>query len=98
MWRWQARFMADGVEGLLHEATHPAGKPSLPAAVIERVVEMTIAPRRSLVRPTTPPRRQTRWRLRKPTFSENGDSGANVRPTARCIRRLRSVGDRIEIP
>src|SRR5216684_934435 len=42
IWRWQARFMAEGVDGLLHEATRPAGKPPLPAAVIERVVEMTL--------------------------------------------------------
>src|SRR5271163_3277026 len=43
IWRWQARFMAEGVEGLLHEATRPAGKPPLPAETIERVVEMTLA-------------------------------------------------------
>ena len=42
IWRWQARFMAEGVDGLLHEATRPAGKPALPAAMIERVVEMTL--------------------------------------------------------
>ena len=42
IWRWQARFMAEGVDGLLHEATRPAGKPALAAATIERVVEMTL--------------------------------------------------------
>ena len=42
IWRWQARFMAEGVDGLLHEATRPAGKPALAAAMIERVVEMTL--------------------------------------------------------
>jgi len=26
IWRWQARFMAEGVEGLLHEATRPPGQ------------------------------------------------------------------------
>src|SRR6202167_5698567 len=41
IWRWQARFMAEGVEGLLHEATRPAGKPPLTPEVIERVVEMS---------------------------------------------------------
>ena len=51
-WRWQARFMAEGVDGLLHEATRPAGKPPLPAAVIERVVEMTLA---------EPPGERTHW-------------------------------------
>src|ERR1700735_2118398 len=29
IWRWQARFMAEGVDGLLHEATRPAGKTPL---------------------------------------------------------------------
>src|SRR4051812_22312883 len=52
IWRWQARFMAEGVEGLLHEATRPAGNGGLPAAVIERVVEMTLA---------EPPGESTHW-------------------------------------
>ena len=52
IWRWQARFMAEGVDGLLHEASRPAGKPSLPAAVIERVVELTL---------TEPPGEVTHW-------------------------------------
>ena len=43
IWRWQARFMTEGVYGLLHEATRPAGKPPLTSEVIERVVEMTLA-------------------------------------------------------
>src|SRR3954466_11305882 len=34
IWRWQARFMAEGVDGLLHEATRPAGKPALPAGEV----------------------------------------------------------------
>jgi hypothetical protein len=42
IWRWQARFMAEGVDGLLHEATRPAGKPPLLPATIERVVAMTL--------------------------------------------------------
>ena len=49
IWRWQARFMAKGVDGLLHEATRPAGKPPLSAEVIERVVEMTLAAEGSVV-------------------------------------------------
>jgi transposase len=43
IWRWQTRFMAGGVEGSLHEATRPAGKPPLTPETIERVVEMTLA-------------------------------------------------------
>src|SRR5947199_676890 len=52
IWRWQARFMAEGVDGLLHEATRPAGEPPLPATVIEPVVEMTLA---------EPPGERTDW-------------------------------------
>src|SRR5213078_2992055 len=55
IWRWQARFMAEGVGGLLHDATRPAGKPPLPPAVIERVVEMTQA---------EPPGEATHWTCR----------------------------------
>src|SRR5438874_13507729 len=39
-------------DGLLHEATRPAGKPPLTAAVIERVVELTLA---------EPPGERTHW-------------------------------------
>jgi transposase len=42
IWRWQARFMADGVDGLLHDATRPGRKKPLPAATIERVVATTL--------------------------------------------------------
>jgi hypothetical protein len=31
IWRWQARFMAEGVYRLLHDATRPAGKAARPA-------------------------------------------------------------------
>ena len=55
IWRWQARFMAEGVDGLLHDATRPAGKPPLPGATIERVVEMTLA---------DPPGEATHWTCR----------------------------------
>src|SRR5215471_21659403 len=46
IWRWQARFMAEGVDGLLHDATRPGRKKPLPGTTIERVVAMT---------PTDPP-------------------------------------------
>jgi len=55
IWRWQERFMAEGVDGLLHDATRPGGKPALSAAVIERVVELTL---------DEPPRATTHWTCR----------------------------------
>ncbi|MGH7112397.1 MAG: IS630 family transposase [Stellaceae bacterium] len=52
IWRWQARFVAEGVDGLLHDATRPGRKKPLPAATIERVVAMTLA---------EPPGEATQW-------------------------------------
>src|SRR5215467_15898259 len=43
IWRWQRRFMSEGVDGLLHDATQPGRKQPLSASTIERVVEMTLA-------------------------------------------------------
>src|SRR5262249_25166872 len=37
--------MAKGVDGLLHDATRPAGQPRPPAAGGERVIEMPLAER-----------------------------------------------------
>jgi hypothetical protein len=42
VWRWQERFMAEGVDGLLRDKTRPPGTPPLPAATVERVVELTL--------------------------------------------------------
>ena len=41
VWRWQERFMAEGVDGLLRDKTRPSRVPPLPAAVIERVIALT---------------------------------------------------------
>jgi hypothetical protein len=32
VWRWQARFMAEGVAGLTRDKTRKSGKPPLPVA------------------------------------------------------------------
>jgi transposase len=41
VWRWQERFMQEGVDGLLHDKTRPSRKPALPQDTIARVVELT---------------------------------------------------------
>src|SRR6187397_729362 len=38
VWRWQERFMAAGVDGLLRDKTRPS---RLPAEAVERVVALT---------------------------------------------------------
>ena len=52
VWRWQERFMAAGVDGLLHDKTRPSRLPPLPATVVERVVALT---------QTDPPGETTHW-------------------------------------
>jgi transposase len=42
VWRWQERFMAEGVDGLLHDKTRPSRIPPLPKAVVAGVVTRTL--------------------------------------------------------
>ena len=42
VWRWQERFMREGVAGLLHDKTRKPGLPPLPSALVDRVVELTL--------------------------------------------------------
>jgi len=52
VWRWQERFMAEGVDGLLRDKTRPPGTPPLPGEVAERVVTLTLS---------EPPGETTHW-------------------------------------
>src|SRR5271155_1379656 len=52
VWRWQQRFMAQGVDGLLRDKTRPSRVPPLPATVHERTVALTL---------TDPPSETTHW-------------------------------------
>lgn len=52
VWRWQERFMAEGVDGLLRDKTRPPGKPPVPGEHAGRVVELTLKP---------PPHEATHW-------------------------------------
>jgi transposase len=42
VWRWQERFMHEGVDGLLRDQTRKPGKPPLPAATVQRVIDLTL--------------------------------------------------------
>lgn len=55
VWRWQERFMREGVDGLLRDKTRPPGKAPLPAAIVARVVELTLG---------DPPGETTHWSVR----------------------------------
>src|SRR5262245_59135741 len=52
VWRWQERFMAVGVAGLLQDKSRPPGKTPPPRAVVERVVDLTLG---------APPSEATHW-------------------------------------
>ena len=52
VWRWQARFAAEGVAGLLRDKTRPSRVPPLPQAAIDRVIELT---------GSEPPHEATHW-------------------------------------
>jgi transposase len=41
VWRWQERFMAAGVDGLLRDKTRPSRIPPLSRAAIDRVLALT---------------------------------------------------------
>jgi transposase len=52
IWRWQERFMAEGVDGLLRDKTRPSRIPPLGPEIAARVVELTR---------TDPPGEVTHW-------------------------------------
>ena len=52
VWRWQERFMAEGVAGLLRDKTRPSRIPALGSEVVEQVVALTL---------TAPPGETTHW-------------------------------------
>src|SRR6195256_2932062 len=52
VWTWQARFMAEGVEGLLRDKTRKPGKPPLPPNTVQRIVDLALGP---------PPGESTHW-------------------------------------
>ena len=52
VWRWQQRFMEEGVDGLLQDKTRPSRIPGLGPEVAEREVALTLA---------DPPTETTHW-------------------------------------
>jgi transposase len=55
VWRWQERFMQEGVEGLLRDRSRPPGKAPVPPGRVAEVVRLTQEP---------PPFEATHWTLR----------------------------------
>ena len=52
VWTWQARFMAEGVDGLLRDKTRKPGKPPLSPEIVQRVIALVTG---------RPPGETTHW-------------------------------------
>ena len=52
VWRWQERFMQEGVEGLLRDKTRLPGKPRLPDEAVRHMLDLTLS---------EPPGEATHW-------------------------------------
>src|SRR5215469_621185 len=66
VWRWQERFMHEGIDGLIRDKTRPSRIPPLPTDTVDRVIALTNKPRRTR-RPTGPRRRSPRqWGSARP--------------------------------
>ncbi len=55
VWRWQERFMHEGVEGLLRDKTRPPGKAPVSTDIVQYVLDLTVS---------EPPREATHWTVR----------------------------------
>ena len=55
VWRWQERFMHEGVDGLLRDKSRPPGKPPIPPKRVAEIVRLTQQP---------PPHEATHWTVR----------------------------------
>jgi len=55
VWRWQERFKAEGVDGLLRDKTRPPGIDPIERHRVEEIVALTLKP---------PPHEATHWTLR----------------------------------
>jgi len=55
VWRWQERFMQEGVDGLLRDKTRPPGIAPLDCKTVDTIVALTLA---------SPPHEATHWTVR----------------------------------
>ena len=74
VWRWQERFMEEGVDGLLRDKTRPSRIAPLSPDLVERVVALTLA---------DPPVEATHWTAAM-MAAQTGISESAVRRIWRC--------------
>jgi hypothetical protein len=83
--RGQARFMAEGVEGLTRDKTRKPGKKPLPAATVQNVVDLALGP---------PPGEATHWTGRMLAKS----AGVSLRSVQRILEAHQLAPHRISSP
>src|SRR5919205_2720385 len=82
VWRWQERFMREGVPGLLRDKTRKPGRAPLPAETVRRVVELTLG---------EPPGEATHWTGRAMAAA----AGVSLRSVQRIWRAHRLTPHRV---
>ena len=82
VWRWQARFMTEGVDGLLRDKTRKPGKPPLAPDTVQRVVDLALGP---------PPGETTHWTGRMLAQA----AGISLRSVQRILEAHRIAPHRI---
>jgi hypothetical protein len=83
VWRWQERFMQEGVDGLLRNKTRKPGKAPLPAATVQHVIDLALGP---------PPGETTYWAGRM--FAQA--AGISLRSAQRILEAHQLAPHRIE--
>jgi transposase len=82
VWRWQERFMKEGVDGLLRDKTRKPGKPPLPAATVQKVIGLVTGP---------PPGETTHWTGRMLATA----AGISLRSVQRILEAHRLAPHRV---
>jgi transposase len=92
VWRWQERFMLEGMDGLLRDKTRKPGKKPLPKETVQRVIDLALG------RPLRWLARHPRWTFHfTPTSASwlNAVEGFFAKLTKRRLKRgvFRSLPD-----
>ena len=82
VWRWQARFMAEGMAGLLRDKTRKPGKPPLASDTVQRVIDLALG---------RPPGEATHWTGRMLARA----TGISLRSVQRILEAHRIAPHRI---
>ena len=82
VWTWPARFMTEGVEGLLRDTPRKPGKPPLPPNTVQRGVDLALGP---------PPGESTHWTGRELAKA----AGVSLRPVQRILEAHQLAPHRI---